>query len=156
MKTSRFRLILSVLLFDIIHTVNLSASPPDSIRLNQTGFYTYGPKIAVSIEPQTWYFSIRSTDGKTVYFQGELSVQERWSQSRENVKRADFSSFTRKGTYVLYVAGTGMSYPFVISDNPLHDVGRGMLRAFYYQRASTALSATYAGAWSRSAGGFSL
>ena len=122
------------------------------IRLNQVGFYTYGPKSAVVVSPETWYFTIQSPDLKTTYYTGELLPQKRWTASGEYAKIADFSGFTRPGTYVVTVTGAGSSYPFTISNQVNYELSRGLIRAFYYQRASMALDYQYAGKWARAAG----
>lgn len=129
-----------------------SAASQDSIRLNQLGFLPYGPKVAVVVSPETWYFSIRSLNLVTTYFSGELSAEQLWDQSGERVKVADFSMFTKPGTYVVYVAGVGASYPFTIGDGAYAALTIGLIKSFYYQRASTALLPKFAGQWSRSAG----
>lgn len=125
---------------------------PGRVRINQLGFFTYGPKTAVVVSPETWYFSITSPDGSKVYYTGDLLPQKRWLPSREEVKTADFSTFTRNGTYVVTVKGTGVSFPFTIGDDCLRDVTAGLIRAFYYQRASTGLPVKYAGTWNRVSG----
>lgn len=130
----------------------LFADSKDDIRLNQVGFYTYGPKTAVIVSPQTWYFSIKSTDSRQTYYRGELSETKYWRASGDSVKIADFSDFTKEGTYVLYVNGIGISYQFTISGKLNYELSKGVIRSFYYQRASTDLLATYAGKWSRRAG----
>lgn len=124
----------------------------EDIRLNQVGFYTYGPKTAVIVSPKTWYFSIRSTDLRQIYYRGELSATRYWSSSGDSVKIADFSDFTEEGTYVLFVSGIGASYQFTISGKVNYELSKGLIRHFYYQRASTDLLSDYAGRWSRRAG----
>lgn len=130
----------------------LFADGKEDIRLNQVGFYTYGPKTAVIVSPRTWYFSIRSTDLSHTYYRGELSATRYWKSSGDSVKIADFSDFTEEGTYVLYVSGKEVSYQFTISGKINYELSKGLVRHFYYQRASTDLLSTYAGKWSRRAG----
>lgn len=130
----------------------LLADGKEDIRLNQVGFYTYGPKTAVIVSPQTWYFSIRSTDLRQIYYRGELSATRYWNSSGDSVKIADFSDFTEEGTYVLYVSEIGASYQFTISGKVNFELSRGLIRHFYYQRASTDLLSAYAGKWSRRGG----
>lgn len=124
----------------------------DRIRLNQIGFHTCGPKIAIIADSTSWYFSIKSQDLSTTWFTAELSASALWTPSGEKVKVADFSRFNRPGTYVVHLTGTGASHPFTISDDVFTPVTRGLIRAFYYQRASTMLPRTFAGVWSRAAG----
>lgn len=151
MQVKRLNLIFFIsLLFSSL----LFADSKDDIRLNQVGFYTYGPKTAVVVSPQTWYFYIKSTDLRTTYYRGELSATRYWSSSADSVKIADFSDFTREGTYVVYVAGIGASYNFTISSKVNYELSRALIRHFYYQRASTDLPSAYAGKWARPGGHF--
>ena len=128
------------------------SGPQEQIRLNQLGFYRYGPKVAVAVDPQTWYFTIRSPDLATTYYRGELSPLVEWSRSGEEVKSADFSDFSRTGTYVVHITGIGASYPFVIDDDNFSGVARGLIRAFFYQRCFTGLPTENAAPWNRGAG----
>ena len=124
----------------------------ENIRLNQIGFYQYGPKRAVIISSQAWRFTVKSTDLSVTYFSGDVQPSAKWAAAGEDAAIADFSNFTRIGTYVIEVAGVGISYPFRIDAAVHADLTRGLLRAFYYQRASTNLPAQYAGKWARAAG----
>jgi endoglucanase len=124
----------------------------ENIRLNQIGFYQYGPKIAIVVTQTSWRFAVKSPDLNTTYFTGQLSQPKRWDASAETVAVADFSDFSRPGTYVLDVGGAGVSYPFRIDASVHEGLVRGLIRSFYYQRASTSLPSQYAGRWSRSAG----
>ncbi len=150
-KTLKRNFLIAVMLPALL-SVSTNAASQDQIRLNQLGFYRYGPKVAVVIAPETWYFSIKSPDLATSYHTGELSALESWSRSGEEVKSADFSSFTRKGTYVVYISGIGASYPFTIGDDNFTGVARGLLRAFFFQRCSSLLPLVNAGLWYRGAG----
>jgi endoglucanase len=124
----------------------------ENIRLNQIGFYRFGPKIAVVVAPEAWRFSVKSPDLSTTYYSGRLSQPKKWEASAETVAIADFSEFSRPGTYVLDAGGAGISYPFRIGASMHRDLLRGLIRTFYYQRASTGLPEQYAGLWSRNAG----
>ncbi len=65
---------------------------------------------------------------------------------------ADFSVVTKPGAYTLVVPGVGNSYSFVIGRKVHDGVTRAAIKAFYYQRVSTALPEKYAGSWYRPAG----
>jgi len=123
-----------------------------NIRLNQIGFYQYGPKMAAVISSQAWRFSIKSPDLSITYFSGALQQPKLWPAANETAEIADFSVFTRVGTYVLDVSGVGTSYPFRIDAGVHNDLMKGLIKAFYYQRASTSLPAQYAGKWARNEG----
>ena len=127
-------------------------SGAENIRLNQIGFYQYGPKMAAVISSQAWRFSIKSPDLSITYFSGALQQPKLWPAANETAEIADFSDFTRIGTYVLDIAGVGTSYPFSIDVSVHNDLMKGLIRGFYYQRASTSLPSQYAGRWSRNEG----
>jgi len=124
----------------------------NAIRLNQVGFYTYGPKIAAIIGSSATTFSIKSVDRDITYHNGTLSAAVTWAASGESVKTADFSSFVRPGTYVVDVEGLGYSYSFSIGPDVLVEVNRMLSKSFYFNRCSVALPAEYAGKWARNAG----
>lgn len=140
--------------FLLLYSSVLFAAGKDDIRINQVGFYTFGPKTAIIVSPDAWYYSIKSADLKQTYYSGELTPVKYWSYSRDSVKIADFSEFTREGTYVVYVSGIGPSYKFTISKKCNFELSRGLIRHFYYQRASTDLSSHNAGKWARTGGHF--
>jgi len=128
------------------------AAGAENIRLNQIGFYRFGPKLAVIVSSNAWRFSVKSPDLSVTYYTGDIRPALNWAAANEVAAIADFSEFTRIGTYVVDVSGVGTSYPFRIDDAVHSDLTRGLLRAFYYQRASTNLPAQYAGRWARNAG----
>ncbi|OZC01321.1 glycoside hydrolase family 9 protein [Rubricoccus marinus] len=130
-----------------------AADAQTDIRLNQVGFYPDAPKVAVvTASGASGAFSVvREGDGATVYT-GTLGTARTWSASGETVRQADFSAVTAPGSYTLSVEGVGSSYAFEIAPAALEGVARAALKGFYYQRASTALDAQYAGPWARAAG----
>jgi len=85
-------------------------------------------------------------------FSGKLSDAKKWPHSKETVKQADFSSVEISGEYVLQVPGIGTSHPFHIDENVHFEPAKASMKAFYFQRASTALPEEYAGKWAREAG----
>ena len=128
------------------------AEHPNSIRLNQLGFYPNAPKIAIVLTDQASPFQVTTPDGKQVLFSGTLSEARKNTLSGKMARTADFSAFRTPGTYTLTVPGSGRSYPFTISPDVYHNLAIGALKGFYYQRASIDLPATYAGQWHRPAG----
>ena len=140
-------------LFLLGFTISISqAQLTTAIRLNQVGFYSNGPKGAAIIGSSATSFTIKSTDRVTTHFTGTLGTASTWAQSNESVKIADFSTFSKAGSYVLDVTGLGYSYTFTIADNALVPLNKALVKAFYFNRSSTALEAKYAGKWSRTAG----
>lgn len=116
----------------------------EAIRLNQTGFYPEGAKIAVVTGKAGGVFYVVSPDLQDTVYSGQLT------SGRSHV--ADFSSLREPGEFVLCVPGCGRSYVFEIGQNVHEKIADAALRGFYYQRASLELLAEYAGKWARPAG----
>ncbi len=141
--------------FTLIHHNSCSAQESrlsEDIRLNQIGFYPSGQKIAVVVNPVSDKFFIVSVNMKDTVFSGKLKKAGTWEYSNETVSKADFTKFEKQGDYVLAVPGQGYSFTFSIQPRVHFDVAKASVKAFYYQRASTALEPEFAGKWARKAG----
>lgn len=121
-------------------------------KLNQIGFYPTSSKIAITPQTGSTSFYLRNTETNAIVFEGNLSSAKSFSPTGESVKSADFSSFVIPGKYVLGIDGGEESFEFEIGNNILADLSDGVLKAFYYNRASTALPEEYAGVWNRDLG----
>jgi len=125
----------------------------ESIRLNQLGFYPDAPKIAIITSSDVSTYSLLTSDGKQTVLSGfKLKESDYPALNGNKTYIADFSFFKNKGDFVLYVDGLGHSYPFSIKDSVNNNLAKATIKAFYYQRASTALPEEFAGKWHRSAG----
>ncbi|QIP16753.1 cellulase [Spirosoma aureum] len=124
----------------------------EAIRLNQLGYYPNAAKIAVVVGETQGAFQLVSADLKTVVFSGNLGEARQNAISGKTTRTADFSTFTKTGTYVVVIPGIGHSYPFEIRPSVHKNLAIGALKGFYYQRASTELPAKFAGKWARPAG----
>jgi endoglucanase len=132
-----------------------------AIRLDQEGFYTHAPKIAViagygrnheGIQVgQGVFFIVREQYGDTV-FNGKLSTVRHSANSGLLTCTADFSSLVKTGKYRLLVPGCCISHPFRIEPNVHRPLAVASLKAFYFLRASMKLETRYAGKWNRAAG----
>lgn len=153
--SSRISRFLSVLFFlsiiPVCAQMDLPKKGSTEIRLNQIGFYPEGPKLAVITNPAATSFRVLSADGTEV-FSGNLSEPKEWPHSKEKVKQADFSTLNIPGSYVLSVPGVGTSYAFEIGEKVHAEPAKASIKAFYFQRASTALPQEFAGRWAREAG----
>jgi endoglucanase len=121
------------------------AQQSDNVRLNQIGFYPTGPKTAIIVDAKTDNFSIIPVGGKDAVYTGKLVKAGIWEYSGEDVSKADFSKFTKEGSYTLFVEGIGSSFPFDIKPNVHFQPAKASLRFYYYQRASIPLEEKYAG-----------
>ncbi|MFC4701119.1 glycoside hydrolase family 9 protein [Glaciecola siphonariae] len=132
------------------------ATPPSSgasdtnelIKVNQLGFYPASQKIAIVPDNGATEFSVLNSDGVSV-LDGELSQANTWDMDGRSVRMADFSALSTSGTYTIEVDGVSASNPFSISSDVYSDAHDTVLKAYYFNRASTALDAQYAGDWQR-------
>jgi endoglucanase len=134
-------------------TNQLQAQQSDEhIRLNQSGFYPNGPKIAVVINDSIDYnFYVVNVNKQDTVYTGKLSNVYHSKNSSLTTRIADFSAFTKTGNYMV-VAGNKQSYPFSIQKNVLHQAALASLKGFYYQRMSMPLEEKVAGKWARAEG----
>ncbi len=123
------------------------------IKLNQLGFYPNGPKTAVvtgSVTATDFY--VTSTNLRDTVFTGTLSEEKQSAYSTTKTRLANFSTLTKKGSFVIFIPGVSHSYVFEISDHVNKDAAISTLKGYYYQRVSMPLEEKYAGKWHRSAG----
>lgn len=130
---------------------HLSAQNQSSIALNQLGFLPDAPKTAIVSGKTEGRFSIQNTAGKVV-FKGELKASEKPDFAGVKTASADFSALHQTGSFVVLVDGLPKSYPFKITADVYADAAKAAIKAFYFQRASTALPEKYVGKWHRVAG----
>ncbi|MFN8415708.1 MAG: glycoside hydrolase family 9 protein [Cytophagaceae bacterium] len=124
-----------------------------TIKLSQIGFFPESQKIAIVNGATSATFNITTEDGSQVVYSGTLSDLNNWTFSGEFVRSADFSDFKTPGTYRITAPGVpNPSYVFKISDKVYNDIEKSAIKMYYYQRASMALTSTYAGTWARAAG----
>ncbi|MFN6944472.1 MAG: glycoside hydrolase family 9 protein [Cytophagaceae bacterium] len=122
--------------------------PPTEIKLNQIGFYPEWRKNAVVASAHVDNFHILSEDMEDVVFEGELEEEREWGYSGERVRIADFSSYKEPGKYYLRV-GEEVSPLFTIENHVHLGLSKGLIKSFYYNRASMAIEAPYGEDWVR-------
>ncbi|MES2674409.1 MAG: glycoside hydrolase family 9 protein [Pseudomonadota bacterium] len=123
-----------------------------NIKLNQLGFQPNAEKLAVVPAVVATTFTIVNAGTETVVFTGELSTANTWLPALELVKLADFSALTIAGTYELRVVGVANPAILKISTTAYDALNAATVKAFYYNRASTALLDVNAGIYQRAAG----
>lgn len=121
-------------------------------KLNQIGFYPASSKVAITPQTGLSSFYLRNTETNAIVFEGDLSSAKSFSPTGESVKTADFSSFVIPGKYVLGIDSGEESFEFEIGNNIFSELSDGILKAFYFNRASTALEEEHAGVWNRALG----
>ncbi len=146
------KLLLFILLILTVNygcTQSTKKTSAERIPLNQIGYYPNAPKSAVVIDDiATEFYIVAKGTGKEVYRE-KLSEVRKSIFSDKKTRIADFSSFTTPGTYAVVVPQTGESYPFEIKQHVHDAVAKASIKAFYFQRLSTALPEQYAGKWHR-------
>ncbi|MGZ3998730.1 MAG: glycoside hydrolase family 9 protein [Flavisolibacter sp.] len=140
---------LCVLLLSVFTACSQRGS--DRFQLNQVGFVTSSPKLAV-ITGKTEGGKFYITANGSTYFTGTLSDEKQSKNSSTVTRIADFSAFKREGAYHISVPGVGTSYEFRIAEDVFSDVSKAVLKAYYYMRSDMPLEKTYAGKWARAAG----
>ncbi|WP_146901228.1 glycoside hydrolase family 9 protein [Adhaeribacter aerolatus] len=145
--------ILTVAGFSLLISSAQGQAVPDNIRLNQIGFYPGAPKVAVVVgENNGGEFYLKTADGTKTVFTGQLTQSKLNEFSKKPIRIANFSGFSKPGSYVLEIPGVGKSYSFDIKPDVHQAVAAAGLKGFYYQRMSIDLPEKYAGKWHRKAG----
>ncbi|PPU99547.1 cellulase [Xanthomonas populi] len=127
-----------------------------SIHVNQLGYLPASAKLAVvglppSDAAATGRFTIEDANGRRV-LEGSLSPAATWAPAGQQARVADFSALRTPGTYRLKIDRLPVSDPFPIAADAYQPVVDASLKAFYFNRASTALPARFAGRYARAAG----
>jgi len=132
-------------------TSRSAGAPTDrpELRWNHMGYALAGPKRFVAANVDAKEFTLVDAAGKEV-FRGPLGPEATWDASGEKVRIGDFSSWKTPGTYTLAV-GDLRTRAFPVSKAPLETLLSAAVKAFYFQRASTELSAKHAGVFARPA-----
>lgn len=133
-------------------TATAAATTTASIKLNQLGFLPGSAKLAVVPASPATVFSVTNAATGAVAWHGMLGTPAHWAPSGKMVSLADFSGLTAPGDYRIKVDGLAVSTRFTIGTDVYRALSKAALKAFYFNRASTALPARYAGAYARAAG----
>src|SRR3954471_6423120 len=154
-----YQLLLGAVFLFLSATI-FAQSSQNIIKINQSGYYTYAPKVAVVTSDYKTdeyagsnfgFYVLRADIGDTL-FKSRLSDVHSSINSSIKTRLADFSALRQNGTYVIYVPGIGDSYPFRIGNDVNKEAATAVLKGFYYIRSSVPLDEKYAGKWHRPAG----
>jgi endoglucanase len=122
------------------------------VQVNQTGYLPSASKQALvqgATAPQQ--FRIFDASGAVV-FAGQSSAPAAWALAAEKVATLDFSALQQPGFYQLQLHSDCPLTPFRVAPAVYSAVHDGAIKAFYFNRASTALDAAHAGPYARAAG----
>lgn len=143
--------LLTLMWMAVAVSASTATAAAPAIKVNQLGFAPQSSKLAIVPAGSATSFALIDAQGEPAYT-GKLGAPALWGASAERVSVADFSAFSRPGTYRIKVAGAGMSDRFPIQPGAYRAINAAALKAFYFNRAGIALPAALAGAWARPAG----
>ena len=117
-----------------------SAAPVVAIKVDQVGYRTAAPKVAlVAAQSPASDFTVRRAAGGAVVFRGKLSAQTHDADTDDMVQAADFSALKTDGKYYVDVPGVGRSWEFSIGPDVYARAFYMAMRAFYGQRCGIAV-----------------
>jgi len=123
------------------------------IKINQLGYFTDARKIAIVPQVDATEFQLRDSNTNEIIHTGTMSSTMTWDLADDKqFKQADFSSVMRTGSYQLVVAGVEDSSSFTIGNSVYDQVHDAVLKAYYFNRASTELTQQFAGDFQRPLG----
>ena len=124
----------------------------ETILVNQAGYHPDAQKVALIRADADIFELVDVTTGRNVYA-AEPGEPQYWELSGDTVRSADFSAFSRPGTYRICLKGTDIcSAPFRIGENVYSDITRGAVRSYYLNRSGIAITEEFGGKWARPAG----
>ncbi len=141
-----------IIFFILLSLLSQSQTISYDIRLNQVGFFPNSVKKAALINTQSDSFEIKTIDLVSTVYKGQILPSVYYPSSDENISIADFTLLQTPGEYVLVVDDLGKSVPFSVKNDVFTNLSRASIKAFYFNRASAALTSEYAGIYARLAG----
>lgn len=133
---------------------SIALADTELIRLNQVGYPIGTPKFAVYRGTESNATVVNANSGAFVANVSVGDVASHYYAGKiidTTCRILDFTGLETPGTYKIKV-GSNLSHPFTISKNPLLELNKASIKAFWYNRAGYALTSTYAGSWARAAG----
>jgi endoglucanase len=112
--------------------------PAPAIRVDQVGYPSAGPKVAL-VGAAAKDFTIRRASDGAVVLHGQLAPAVLDPLSGDMVRAADFSGLSAPGDYYVQVPGVGRSWTFAVGDNIYEHAYYLAMRGFYGQRCGMAV-----------------
>ncbi len=132
------RALLCLFISSLLSVLCPAQAPTTAIKVDQAGYLSSSPKVALVSAPGSSFVVKRVGDGATV-LQGKLSVPAKDQDTGDTVQAADFTSLKTAGNYYLEIAGVGRSWPFAIGPDVYSRAFYLAMRGFYGQRCGTAV-----------------
>ncbi|KQY86761.1 glycoside hydrolase family 9 protein [Pelomonas sp. Root1444] len=128
------------------------AAQAQGVAVNQVGYLPNAAKWAALPGAAGDEFRLVRVGGGEVALRGRLGPAQTWAPAGQAVRLADFSALTEPGEYELRADGVPASPRIRVAADAYAALTAASLKAFYFNRASTALDARHAGRWARPAG----
>jgi endoglucanase len=154
--------IIFFLFFFLLLCSNLicAQSSQEIIKINQSGYYTGAPKIAIVASDynndeyagKSFGFYVLKLNSSDTVFKNSLGPVVQSPNSSLKARKADFSDLHLAGKYILFIPGIGTSYAFEIKPGVHQPAAKAILKGFYFTRVSMPLEEKFAGKWHRAAG----
>lgn len=128
---------------------SLAMGASERIRINQVGYAVGSPKFAISLDSGTAFLIDSALGG--IAKQAPLGRGVSWSKAMDTGRVFDFGSVNTPGTYYV-VVGKERSHPVRIAMYPYTELVRGLIKSYWYTRASYAPQAPWAGVYARPMG----
>lgn len=122
------------------------------IEVNQVGFTPGAAKWAAVPDVPAREFKLVRAGTSRVVLRGRLGAAQAWAPAGASVRLADFSLLKAPGDYELVVDGLPRSPRIHIAADAYAALNAAAIKAYYFNRASTALLPEHAGAYARAAG----
>ena len=123
-----------------------------NIRYNQVGYHLNREKL-INLTSETDFdplpYTVFDAEGETVA-SGMTSAPQLWNESQEYVATIDVSEISTEGTYVITVDDEEAE--FSVSENVYEALSEAAFKYYYYNRASTEITAEYGGDYARPLG----
>ncbi|HEA28787.1 MAG TPA: T9SS type A sorting domain-containing protein [Leeuwenhoekiella sp.] len=129
--------------------------PPEAqfdIRYNQVAYLKGRKKVIDIVSDEafdTISYSISNSDGETIT-SGTTGEGSLWAPSNEYVTGVDITAIDDAGTYTITVKD--QTAEFKIEEDGWADLGKATLKYYYFNRASTAITAALGGDFQRALG----
>ncbi|HEY0954739.1 MAG TPA: glycoside hydrolase family 9 protein [Roseateles sp.] len=128
------------------------AAQAQDVAVNQVGFLPGAAKWAALPGAAGDEFRVVRAGSNEVVLRGRLGATRTWAPAGQAVRLADFSALKEPGDYELRADGVAASPRIRVAVDANAALTAASLKAFYFNRAGTALEARHAGPWARPAG----
>ncbi|MGB7395242.1 MAG: glycoside hydrolase family 9 protein [Pricia sp.] len=123
-----------------------------NIRYNQVGYHLNREKL-INLTSETDFdplpYTVVDANGETVA-SGTTSATQLWAESAEYVATIDVSEIASEGSYTITVDEKEAT--FSVSENVYETLNEAAFKYYYFNRASTEITAQYGGEYARALG----